>query len=117
MSIDPPRRLFRIVTADPPPRRDLMSYEQLGIVPRRPLTPRDRDRRTGVSHHDSLQAAVNKARESPHLGSYVAEILIPTGIQVRIEQTGRDQTHFTVWASCDQLLSWVRSVTSVADVQ
>ena len=93
-----------------------MSHEALGIPPRRPLSRRERDLWQGVSVHDSLEAARTKGTMSPWLGRYVAEIRIPEDVVVRIEQTGRDRSHYTIWADADDLLSWVVSVTPLEPV-
>jgi hypothetical protein len=93
-----------------------MSHETLGIPPRRPLSPRERDRWRGVSHQDSRESAVRKAADSPWLGEYVAEVQVPIGATVRVEQTGRDPSHYTIWAEPSDLLSWVVSVTPAEEV-
>ena len=93
-----------------------MSHEALGIPPRRPLSRREQDLWRGVSVHDSLEAACAKSSVSPWLGRYVAEIRIPPGVVVRLEQTGRDRSHYTVWADPDDLLSWVVSVGPIEPV-
>ena len=59
---------------------------------------------------DTPQAAIAKQRESPMLGAYLAQVDIPLDAAVRIEQTGENPSHFTVWAPADQLLGWVTSV-------
>ena len=122
MTQSPPRCFFRILTTMSPTRVDLLSHHERshherGIRPRRPLTARDRDRWHGLSMFGSYQAASVKSQESPWLGEYVAEVLIPPGALVRIEQAGRDLARFTVWATADDLAAWVRSVQPVADVQ
>jgi len=101
---------------DPPSLDDFRSHEALGISPTRPLTARARDRWRGVSHHDSREVAIGKARSSPWLGRYVAELHIPEEVAVRAEQTGRDPTHHTIWADPAELLSWVVSVVAVEPV-
>jgi hypothetical protein len=93
-----------------------MSHAALGVPPRRPLSRREQDLWRGVSVHDSFEAACAKGTMSPWLGQYVAEIRIPPGVQVRIEKTGRDPSHFTIWASPDDLMSWVVSVTPIEPV-
>jgi hypothetical protein len=110
---DTPRVYFRIVETNPPTRYDFLSNEARGIVPRRPLTPRDRDRWHGVSHFMSYEAASSRIGDSPWLGNHVATIELPAHALVRIEQTGRDLQHFTVWADADDLLSWVASVEAI----
>lgn len=68
------RLLYRIVPTDPPSLRDFMSYEQLGVRPRRPLSPTDRDRWRGVSDYGSFAAAVAAMRAAPRLGRYIATV-------------------------------------------
>ena len=93
-----------------------MSYEQLGVTPRRPLSPVDRDRWRGVSHYASFATAVAAARAAPRLGRYIATVRIPVDQAVRVEQTGRDRDHFTVWADPAALLGWVVSVVAAEGV-
>ena len=116
MSLEPSRAFFRLLQADSLVREGFMSHEALGIPPRRPLSRREQDLWRGVSVHDSFEAACAKGTVSPWLGRYVAEIRIPPGVAIRIEQTGRDRTHFTIWASADDLLSWAVSVTPLEPV-
>jgi hypothetical protein len=114
---DPQVRVFyRVVKSNPPTAADFMSYQERGIRPMRPLTGREHGRWSGVSHYDSAQAAATAAREKPRLGQYVAAVRIPADAPVRIEQTGRVQAHYTIWAEPSLLLSWVVSVTAVGDV-
>jgi hypothetical protein len=117
MMVLPPVVLFRLIRSDQASLRDFMSHEALGIPPRRRLSRRDRDRWHGVSHQSTLESALTKASDSPWLGAYVAEVHIPHGATVRIEQTGRDPYHYTVWADPADLLSWVVSVSPVLSVE
>ncbi len=110
------RVFYRLVQSDPPTLQDFMSHEAIGILPRRPLSSRGRDIWRGVSHHDTRDPAMAKASASPWLGRYVAEIRVPPEAAVRIEQTGRDPTHYTIWAHSAALLSWVVSVEAVEPV-
>jgi hypothetical protein len=108
------RDLYRIVQADPSTERDFMSYEELGVPPRRPLSPRDRDRWGGVSHYLTLEAAAAAARAMPHLGRFIATVRVP--VDVRFERWGRDPNHCTLWAAAASLLRWVVSITPVERV-
>ncbi|HYU17878.1 MAG TPA: hypothetical protein VEQ11_04215 [Chloroflexota bacterium] len=74
-----------------------MSNEALGARPRRRLSARDRDRWRGVSHLSSLAAAITKARDSPWLGAYIAELRVSPQAPIRVEQTGRNPYHYTLW--------------------
>lgn len=110
MVAQPPHVFYRLVQADPPTLRDFLSYEALGIRPRRSLTARQRDQWRGVSHYATLAAARARPRVSPHLGGYVALVRIPAGALARIEQAGLDPDHYNVWAEPADLLGWVVSV-------
>ena len=113
MIVLPPLDLYRLIRTDQATLEDFKSHEELGIPPRRRLSRRERDLWRGVSHQSSLESALAKATVSPWLGDYVAAVRIPYGVTVRIEQTGRDPFHYTVWADPADLLSWVVSVTPV----
>jgi hypothetical protein len=110
------RRFYRILVSPVPSIRDFMSNEELGISPRRPLSRREQDRWRGVSHMDSLRSAAKRIDASPWIGAYIAEIEIPIGQEIRIEQTSQDRNHFTLWADAGDLLSWVVSVRRRGDV-
>jgi hypothetical protein len=116
MDTQPPRILYRLVETNPPTVRDFFSHEELGKSPRRPLSRREQDRWRGLSHQDSLESALTKGLESPWLGNHVAKIHIPADAAIRIEQTGRDLSHYTVWADPEDMLAWVVSVTPVEPV-
>ena len=87
------------------------------MEPRRPLSPRDRDRWQGVSFYASIEAATRKVHDSPWLGDFIAEVEFPPDRNVRIEQTGRDRNHYTVWADASELLTWVVTVVPVEEVE
>jgi hypothetical protein len=113
MAADPPRAFYRLVRSNPPTLSDFMSYEALGVAPRRPLTSRQRDQWRGVSVYATQAAARLRARLSPQLGSYIAEVRIPDEAVVRIEQSGREPDHYNVWTDPAVLLGWVVSVEPV----
>jgi hypothetical protein len=116
MTAESPRAFFRLLQTDSLTRQGFMSHEALGTPPRRPLSRREQDLWRGVSVHDSFEAACAKGTVSPWLGQYVAEIRIPHDVAVRIEQTGRDRSHYTIWADPDALLSWMVSVLLIHPV-
>ena len=93
-----------------------MSHQARGAIPRRRLSQSARDRWAGISMFDTLEAAAAKGRESPMLGDHIAEVHIPPDSDVRIEQTGENPSHFTVWAPADRLLGWVTSVWDIRAV-
>ena len=113
MSLPPGRSLFRIVRTNPPTLRDFASHAVLGQQPRRPLTPREQNLWRGISLYSTLMAAIQRAHDSPWLGSFVAELNIPDDVPLRIEQTGRQREHYTAWGPADVLLSQVVAVTPV----
>lgn len=110
-------RLYRIVTSFDPPRNDFASYGELGIRPKRPLSPREADRWWGLSVFSTEEAAIEKSDDSPWLGRYIATIEIPFDGQVRIEQTGRNRFHFTVRATPEDVRRWVVSIRHLDSVQ
>jgi hypothetical protein len=112
-----PRRLFRIVRSDPPTLRDFMSHAALGKQPRRPLSRREQDLWRGVSVYQSASAAAEKARAIPSLGAFIAEVILPESLECRIEQTGRELEHHTVWESPDTLLTHVNAIVHVDSVE
>jgi hypothetical protein len=116
MAAESSRVLYRLVQTDPPTIRDFLSNEELGRRPRRRLSGRDRERWRGVSHYDSVAAATVTGRASPWHGPYIAAVRIPAGGPVRVEQTGRDPSHYPVWADAAVLLSWMMSVIPVEAV-
>jgi hypothetical protein len=84
------------------------------LLPPGPDGPADgRDRWRGVSHYASLEAALAKQRDFPWLGTSIAIVRIPAGAPVRIEQTGGDREHYTLWADPSLLRSYVVSVEAV----
>ena len=110
------RDFFRIAQSNPPSLRDFMSYEELGIPPRRPLSALDRDRWRGVSHYATYAAAEWAALAIPRLGGFIVTVRIPMDGSVRVQQTGRDPDHFTIWASAESLHGWIVSFRPVQRV-
>ncbi|MGE3267340.1 MAG: hypothetical protein AB7P40_01240 [Chloroflexota bacterium] len=70
-----------------------------------------------MSVYSSAESAGVLVNASPWIGVYVAEILIPTDAEVRVEQTGRNPSHFTIWANPDRLMTWVVSIKRMHDVE
>jgi hypothetical protein len=113
----PRQRFYRIVTAMDPPRDDFASYGELGVKPKRPLSPREEDRWWGLSVFSTEEAATQRSDDSPWLGRHIATIEIPLNAQVRIQQTGRNPYHFTIWAPAEHLLRWIIFIRPLDDVQ
>jgi hypothetical protein len=69
----------------------------------------------GLSHFDTLEAARAAARQTPALGPFIAEVVIPEDEDdIHVEQTGR-AGHHTVWGSPARLLRYVERVVAVTE--
>jgi hypothetical protein len=104
--------LFRIVKSNPPTLRDFFSHEALGLVPRYPRSRRLQDSWRGVSMFSRATAALAQARAAPGLGELIAELHVPDAADIRVEQTGRNALHYTVWAEPLVLLRCVTNIVS-----
>ena len=102
------RTLYRLVSRNPPTRRDFLSHAALGKVPRDP-TPDLMERWRATSMFDDGSLARALARQRPHLGRYVAALVIEDGAPFQIRQTGRSG-HYDVWGEPDAMLARVVSV-------
>lgn len=60
------------------------------------MTAQQAEQWRGISVFQTREAAERRARLSPRLGAYVAELSIPAESPARVEQTGRDAEHYTV---------------------
>lgn len=98
-------------------RDHFASYGELGVRPKRPLTPREEERWWGLSVFDTEPAAEQRSDESPWIGRYIATIEIPPDARVRYQQTSRNPHHFTIWARPEDLLRWVVFVRYLDEVQ
>ena len=96
-----PKTVYRIVVDDPVSERDLMTYEELGLVTH-VTDPDARRMRTGLSVFVSLAHARKKAKGLPWKGKCrIAEIVLPDATEFTLEQTGRQSSrHYTLW--CDR---------------
>ncbi|MFN8633086.1 MAG: hypothetical protein U0893_04465 [Chloroflexota bacterium] len=110
-------RYYRIVQHGIVRRRDFASYGELGVQPKRPLSPREQDRWWGISVFSSEEFAIQRSDDSPFLGRYLAVLEIPHNATPRIEQTGRHPGHYTIWARAEDLLGWVISIIDLDGVQ
>lgn len=96
-----------MVRTNPPTEADFMSAAARGRPsPGYPETARLWD---GISMYRTLAQARRRARTAPSLGSFIAEVTIPTESPARVERT-LGPGHFTVWAAPANLLGWVVSV-------
>jgi hypothetical protein len=108
------RSFYRIVRTDPSTLWDFTSNEARGRRPRRPRDSEGRRLWRGLSHFDSIDAARAAARHTLALGAYIAEVEIPDGADLEIEQTGR-AGHYTISGSPARLLGYVRRVAPVEE--
>lgn len=102
--------VYRIVRHDPPTREDFLPPSLAGPVGERTRAV-DPRLLTGISTFRTERQATAVARRYPALGSFIAEVRLPTG--ARSERTLRRRGHFTVWGDPDELLDGVQRVTAV----
>jgi hypothetical protein len=108
--------VFRIVWTDPPQLSDFESHAERGDVAR---FPSEEARRiaTGVSVFRTLQQARRTAmKRPPWLGrGYIAQLIIPFGVDARIERTTKSAGHYTLWAAPASIMSWVVDIVPVSE--
>ena len=95
--MDIPRSFYRIVKTNPPTLEDFLSNQAKGREVHRGIHRGMVRLWDGLSMYASEEQASSKAAQSPMLGSFVAELVIPADGPIRIEQTTRDREHFTLW--------------------
>ena len=101
---------FRIVQSDPPTVADFLSNQAQGRRPRYPLNQETQRLWEGLSVYDSWAHARRKVGASPWLGSFIAELRVPSGVPVAAERTTSSRGHWTLWGDADVLLGCVVSV-------
>ena len=106
--LDLPRRVYRVVRADPPTRTDFLSPAVLG---RRFADPRQHDLAEGISVF-ATEAQARRQALAYQLGRHIAELQLPAGAEIRRTQR-RTAGHHTVRADAEALL---RSVVRVVPV-
>jgi hypothetical protein len=106
---------FRIVWTDPPTRSDFESHAARGDTARFPSAEAQR-LATGVSVFRTLgQARRTAMKRPPWLGrGYIARLMIPYGVEARIERTTKSPGHYTLWADPASILSWVVDIVPVS---
>ena len=67
----------------------------------------------GISAYDGATNAGATARQHRWLGDFIAELLVPVGAAIRIEKTGEDAHHFTLWGAPSDLRPCVQSIRRV----
>lgn len=119
MSVDvnPPRPIttvYRIVWTDPPSLRDFQSNAEEGVELSTTSTEGER-LHDGVSVFRTLSQARKMARRrAPWFGrGFIAQVVIPTRADARVERTLKSAGHYTIWADAASMLTWVASVEQV----
>ena len=108
--MDRRRTFYRIVKSDPPTLADFVSAQARGrAVPTR-LPEELRRLWDGLSVYATLAQAQRKARQSPMIGAYVAELRLPDDVTIRVERTTREAGHHTVWGPAERILACVVEV-------
>jgi hypothetical protein len=110
MAADPV--FYRIVSSNPPRQDDFLSQLSLGRTPRR-ATPHVLRLWDGISVYETEGQARDLARDSPHLGGYIAAVRIPEGGAIRYERATGRRGHCTLWGKPEDLLALVVSIVAV----
>ena len=106
-----PRRLYRIVRANPPTLDDFLSDDARGRgSPSEP--PEIRRLRSGRSVFQTEAQARRRARAFPVLGRYIAVLEITADSPVQIERT-LGPGHHTAWGAPELVLAYVVAVVPV----
>ena len=105
-------RLYRIGKSNPLTRRDFLSFRELGI-PLRHRTAKALRLWDGISVYRERHQAVDRARRTPGLGLFVAEIRFPMDGRFRLELDNGEDGHCTIWGEAEALLAIVASVWPV----
>ena len=105
-------RLYRVTKSDPPTIRDFLSFRELGI-PLRHRTAKGLRLWDGLSVYREQEQAATRARRTPGLGQYVAELRIPMDGRFRLELDNGEDGHCTIWGEPEALLALVVSVWPV----
>jgi hypothetical protein len=111
-----PNHFYRIVGADPPTLRDVTSMKALGKTLRFE-TPEALRIWDGISVSETLEQARLLCQRRPHLGRFVAKLEIPPDSGVLSERTTKTQGHWTLWATPEELLACVVTVTSAETIE
>jgi hypothetical protein len=101
-----PYYAYRIVKTSTPDAEAFKSYEALGKPQPKSLPLADPDVWAGCSVLATPGQASQWARRMPHLGSFVAELLIPDGAPVR-RDAANFSGHFNIWGDARLLAGYV----------
>ena len=104
------RMFWRIVRGPTPTLDDFRPNKELGKPLRDPAM--HREWASGVSVYDSLDHATARVRIARYrLGRWLAAIAVPEDEAIEVVQSGRDEHHFTLYSSPEQLLRLVTGST------
>lgn len=114
-SSGPEFSFFRIVKTSPATAGDFLSAQAKGRRFGRYLPVELHRLWDGLSVYATFDQAARKARQSPMIGRYIAELRIVEGGPIRFERTTREPGHHTLWGDPSALLRAVVRVRPVAD--
>jgi len=103
-------RLYRIVKMNPPGMRDFLSERALG-TPLKYETARALRLWDGLSVYRTREQAAARARMTPRLGRYIAELVVPLDGSIRLELNNGRNGHCTIWGDPWTVRRLVLSVT------
>jgi len=105
--------LYRVVQTDPPTVRDFLSQKVLGI-PLKSETAKVLRLWDGLSVYRTAEQARARALQTPRLGRYIAELVVPLDDdRILVELDNGRHGHCTIWGSPWLLRSRVISITPV----
>jgi hypothetical protein len=102
------RDFYRIVLSYPSTLYDYQSSKARGGTV--PATPSRRAVWDGLSVFSTRSQARRKCRVSPMLGSFIAQMRVPTDGSVRFERTLGGDGHHTIWGDPEVLMTLEVSV-------
>jgi hypothetical protein len=109
-----PRTVYHVVEHNPQTREDFFSDEETGLPAASYETPRHR---TGMSSYDRLSDArgvaklLKRRRQLEEI--HIAAVPIAPGGPFRVEQSGPDRHHYTLWGDPDELAAQARIVETI----
>lgn len=65
--------------------------------------------------YDTRRGAIRTARLYPKIGSFIAEIHVPTDGRIAWERTTNTYGHYTLWGDPDELLATVIDVSATTE--
>lgn len=110
----PLRTFYRIVWTDPPSLEDFLSHLERGVEVR--VEDAEIARlSSGISVFRTLAQARRMAiKRPPWLGrGFIVRIVMPLGVETRIERTTKTAGHYTLWGNASLISSWVDAVEPV----